>query len=137
MTQLEDLIVPASVAALVLFAAGVLIVWVAKRAANGRLGRNQIAGIRTSVTLSSDAAWLAAHRAAESPTIVAGTGTAVGGALTLVTALVGGQFLSADALPITVAIVALSTAGWLLAWTIWGGVVGQRAAAATLDDTLP
>ena len=38
----------------------------------GRLKRNQIAGIRTSRTLSSDAAWQVAHVRAERPTVLAG-----------------------------------------------------------------
>jgi hypothetical protein len=35
-----------------------------RRAADGRLGRNAVAGIRTRATLRSDAAWRAGHAAA-------------------------------------------------------------------------
>ena len=42
----------------------VLLVVLARRAANGRLARNQWAGIRTPSTLRSDRGWVAGHRAA-------------------------------------------------------------------------
>lgn len=48
--------------AAMLAAAGVLW-WVAERTADGSLGRNGYAGIRTKATRASDEAWLAAHQA--------------------------------------------------------------------------
>lgn len=51
---------------------GWLLIWMARAAADGRLGRNQVAGIRIPSTMRSDAAWLAGHRAAENPTRLAG-----------------------------------------------------------------
>jgi hypothetical protein len=42
----------------------VLLVVLARRAVNGRLARNQWAGIRTAATLRSDVGWVAGHRAA-------------------------------------------------------------------------
>ncbi len=51
--------------AILLIAAGLFLAVVGRRAGKGRLGRNYLVGIRTTLTLSSDAAWDAAHRAAE------------------------------------------------------------------------
>lgn len=56
--------------------AAVLVIWLTRRAANGSLARNDLAGVRTRITLSSDAAWRAGHRAALRPTIISGTITA-------------------------------------------------------------
>jgi hypothetical protein len=42
----------------------VLFITLARRAANGRLARNQWIGIRTPSTLRSDRGWMAGHRAA-------------------------------------------------------------------------
>jgi hypothetical protein len=42
----------------------ILLVVLARRAVNGRLARNQWAGIRTAATLRSDVGWVAGHRAA-------------------------------------------------------------------------
>ena len=54
---------------------------------DGALGRNRAVGIRTSATLASDAAWLAAHRAAaplvQKAATVAGTLAVVGTAAML------------------------------------------------------
>lgn len=35
----------------------VLVTWSTWRAANGKLGRNELVGVRTRVTMSSDEAW--------------------------------------------------------------------------------
>lgn len=56
----------------VLVGAGVLIVWMARATASGRLKRNQFAGIRLPSTMASDSAWLAAHVRAKGPTEIAG-----------------------------------------------------------------
>lgn len=52
--------------------AAALVTWLTWRAANGTLARNDLAGVRTRITMSSDAAWQIGHRAALLPTIVAG-----------------------------------------------------------------
>lgn len=57
--------------------AAVLVTWLTWRAANGSLGRNDLAGVRTRVTMSSDSAWQIGHRAALRPTIIAGAVTVV------------------------------------------------------------
>ena len=70
---------------------------VTRRAADGRLGRNAFAGIRTGSTLRSEAAWRAGHAAAVPLSDVAGAAFALGGLLALalrtrafVPALLGG-----------------------------------------------
>jgi len=93
--------------------AGLALVLVVRRAAQGKLARNGLAGIRTPTTLASDEAWLVVHReampwtfagalamilgglvamTADDKTIVAvtaGGGALVGVTLTLVGAAVG------------------------------------------------
>lgn len=51
--------------------AAVLVTWLTWRAASGSLPRNTLAGIRTRITMSSDAAWRIGHRAAMRPTVIA------------------------------------------------------------------
>jgi len=55
--------------------AAVLVTWLTWRAANGTLTRNDLAGVRTRITMSSDAAWQIGHRAALRPTVIAGAVT--------------------------------------------------------------
>lgn len=63
----------AMVAALALEIGGaVLVMWLTWRAATGQLGRNDLAGVRTRVTMSSDDAWRTGHRAALPPTLISG-----------------------------------------------------------------
>ncbi len=52
--------------------AAALVTWLTWRAAIGSLPRNSLAGVRTSVTMSSEAAWRIGHRAALRPTIISG-----------------------------------------------------------------
>ncbi|GAA1126332.1 SdpI family protein [Arthrobacter flavus] len=56
----------------VMVGSGILMLWLARAAASGRLQRNPYAGIRIQVTMASDRAWLAAHQAAERPTQIGG-----------------------------------------------------------------
>ncbi|WP_439692671.1 SdpI family protein [Curtobacterium sp. SP.BCo] len=55
--------------------AAVLVTWLTWWAANGTLARNDLAGVRTRITMSSDAAWQIGHRAALRPTVNAGAVT--------------------------------------------------------------
>lgn len=50
---------------LVLAGAGVLFLWMARCSATGLLKRNQLAGVRTPLTLGSDDAWYPAQIAVE------------------------------------------------------------------------
>lgn len=108
-------------------AAGVALVVLARRSRDDRLPRNQIAGIRTPVTLSSDAAWYAAQRASASASEIAGWGTLIGAAVLL--AVIVAPLPSGVALPTTVVVV-LGTAAWMLVWVLIGAARGQRAAHA-------
>lgn len=66
------------------FGCGALVAVVTRRAADGRLGRNHVAGIRTAATLRSDAAWREGHAAAVGLSDRAGVAFAAGGLLSLV-----------------------------------------------------
>lgn len=67
-----DLLVVRLLLAVIVAAAGLTIVGVARAGASGRLRRNAWAGIRTPATLAGDDAWLAAHRAARPATETGG-----------------------------------------------------------------
>jgi len=69
--------------ALALVAAGVGVAAVTRRAADGRLPRNPLAGLRTSATLRSDEAWRAGHAAARSTCDAAGAVFAASGVASL------------------------------------------------------
>ena len=102
----------------VLVGAGVLIVWMARATASGRLKRNQFAGIRLPSTMASDSAWLAAHVRAKRPTEIAGF-----------TAIATGVFALLP-LPLPVLTSGLM-AGCvvMLGLVLYGAGVGARAAA--------
>jgi hypothetical protein len=59
-----EALVQAGVLSFVSILTTVLLIVLARRAANGRLARNQWVGIRTPSTLRSDLGWVAGHRAA-------------------------------------------------------------------------
>lgn len=104
----------------VMVGAGVLLIWSARAAACGRLKRNQIAGIRTSRTLSSDADWQTAHARAERPTVLAGV---VGVATGLIAVL---PMQIED-----VGIAVLAGAAVMLALVLYGARLGHQAAGHT------
>ena len=106
---------------LVLAGAGVLLVWCARATASGRLGRNQLAGIRTATTLASDDAWRTAHRAARPLSEAAGW---------VLVAAAPALFLVGDEAGLVVVLVAT---GLTLALTIGGLVVGTRAVRREAD----
>ncbi len=107
--------------AAVMIGAGVLVIWVAVRAADGRLSRNPLAGVRTRATMASDEAWLAGHQAARNLTVAGGAVSVLAGVLLL--------FRPSNALGFAVLMVA---SGLLVALVIGGGYVGDRAAKETL-----
>lgn len=55
-----------------------LVTWLTWRAANGTLSRNDLAGVRTPVNMSSDEAWQTGHRATLRPTLISGARTGPG-----------------------------------------------------------
>lgn len=121
--MVEELL-PRAIIFVTMMAAGVLMLWLARATASGRVGRNQIAGIRTAATLQSDEAWLAGHRAAERH-------TRIGGWCAIATSL-------AALLPVplaAVAIVILAGAVAMVALTLRGSVLAGRAARAVTADS--
>jgi len=110
---------------LLLVATGILMLWLAARSRDGRLPRNQIAGVRTALTLSSDAAWFAGQRAAAGRTAIAGWGAVVGGLAIVVVGFVAPPLPAAMML---FTVLALGSAGWLIAWAIAGASAAQCAA---------
>lgn len=114
---MTDEIVARVVLFVVMGATGVMLIWMARAAASGRLRRNGFVGIRTPSTMTSDEAWLAAHRRAERPTQVAGV-------VSLVVALIAVLPVSENVLVGGV----LAGSVVVLAIVIHGAVVGGRAA---------
>ncbi|WP_049828866.1 SdpI family protein [Arthrobacter sp. RIT-PI-e] len=114
------------VTAVVMGGSGVLILRMARAAATGKLGRNQVAGIRTPSTLVSDEAWTVAHQRAEGPTRWAGWCAIAGGASALLP----------FSLPVMVlcGLVLASCLG-MLAFVLYGASVGGKAARALTDGT--
>ncbi|WP_067439930.1 SdpI family protein [Nocardioides jensenii] len=102
--------------ATVLAASGVVLVWVARATATGRLGRNPWAGIRTRATSASDDAWLTAHRAAQRPSEASGW--------CLVAAGVVAVLAPSSPILIGAALVGVTST---LALTLYGARVGMRA----------
>lgn len=70
--------------------AGVAIVALAERTADGRIGPNQLLGIRTKAAKSSEDAWLAAHRASRHLSIWAGRAMVLVMAISVVVGVVVG-----------------------------------------------
>ena len=95
--------------------AGLALVVVAVLGARSVLRRNRWVGVRTSATLASETQFVAGNRAAAVPVGAAGAVAAVGGA-----------FLLLDGNWVIPTISLLGTLGF----TVIGGLVGNRAAAA-------
>jgi len=102
---------------------GGLLWWMAGAAADGRLRRNNLAGVRLPSTLASDEAWLAGHRRAKRPTRIAAV-------CSLLAAVV-------CALPVpepVVYVTVLGAAVPILRFVIYGAVVASRAAREAAQD---
>ncbi|WP_433611565.1 SdpI family protein [Prescottella agglutinans] len=100
--------------------AGTALVWTARAAASGRLGRNPYVGVRTPTTMASDTTWIAAHRASRPFTeiggwlaIVAGLGALIPMSETMLTAL------------------GIAGAACLVGFALVGAWIGVRAARST------
>lgn len=104
---------------LVLVAAVILVPWSTRRAADGRMPRNEFGGIRIPSTMASENAWRAGHVAARGAADVAAWGLGPACVLVLVLPGVMGFVLAA-----------LSGALWLLAWVLVGAVRASKAARA-------
>lgn len=125
-------ILTAGVVSALLVGSGLLVVAVAERAADGRLGRNAIAGIRTRTTRASDEAWLAAHRAGKRPTALGGYVSMVTGPVSIIVGLLLAVVDDGDAATFLVwwTVVLMLGVATMTAAVIHGAVVGQRAARA-------
>lgn len=111
------------IVAVVMAAGGVLLIWQGWAAASGRLKRNAVAGIRTASTMASDEAWLAAHRRAKTPTVVAGA-VSIAAALVVLLPVPSGVFVAAVLVSAVLDVVLV----------LWGAAVGVRAARALAAD---
>ncbi len=114
---------------------GLIVRAIAARAADGRLGRNPIAGIRTRTTGHSDETWIAAHRAGRPLTERGASTFVLTGALSVVIAApmtVAGGGDAGDYLLrwIVLLLVGIAVATGLV---VAGAVVGQRAASDARD----
>ena len=94
-----------------------------RRAAGGRLRRNHFVGIRTTLTLVSDTAWVAAHTAGGHHLSTSGFGPLLTGPLLLTHPTNGGG-----------AIIVFTGLGWMVVWILVAGVVGTRAAEQAVRD---
>ncbi|MEV7691886.1 SdpI family protein [Microbacterium sp. NPDC089189] len=101
----------------VMAGSGLLLIWMARATASGRLKRNAIAGIRIPSTMASEEAWLAAHIRAKRATMIAGISSVATGFLAL---------LPVPA-PVLAAVV-LVGCGMMLGFVLYGARVGGRAA---------
>lgn len=119
MVQMDTPFAVRIVLAIVMAGSGLLTMWMAQAAASGQLKRNDIAGIRTPSTMSSDVAWLAAHVRSKRATMTAGI-------LALVTGLV---VMIPMPNPVMIGVVLAGCAA-LLGFVLYGARVGIRAAKA-------
>lgn len=104
----------------VLLFGGILLLVVAHRSAQERLGRNRFVGVRTSATMRSDDAFRVGNRAAASATRLGGMISVVSGIFVLLVPAGG---------PLGVGVAVVGTAV-MLGMVILGGVRGHRAAQA-------
>jgi len=111
-----------------MLAVGVLILWMAGRAAAGTLPRNDFAGIRTAATRASDEAWVAAHRAGAADLRRSVIGAVIAAGAPWVSLAVPEPGRQA-----VVAAGVLLGAAVLLAFSVRAAIVGQRAARAVTD----
>lgn len=103
---------------------GILLIWMARAAASGRLKRNPVAGIRIPSTMMSDEAWLAAHVRAKRATTCAGVVSVASGLIAL--------------LPVPAPVLAaavLAGCGAMLGFVLYGARVGGRAAAEVSNQS--
>lgn len=89
-----------------LFVAGGLITWIGVAGRSGSLKPNGLLGLRTAKTMSSEAAWMTAHKVAAPLLILGGAGSLLGAVMALI---------SSES---SAALIAMAATGWTLAWII-------------------
>lgn len=127
-------IVPMIVVSLVMIGAGVLVLAIARRTVDGRIGPNAWAGVRTRATRASPEAWRLAHEVALPSTVAAGwlciaLGPACA-ALGLLLSDTPGRALAIWGVTVTVG------AGLVAGFAGWGAIRGHQA-AKRLGEGLP
>ena len=129
------LVVVSIVLAVLVTGSGVLVMWIARSAANGGVGVNAVAGIRTSATTATDETWRLAHEVGEKPTWWGGVVFAIGGVLAGVNALllVGGLVDEATGSTILGVAMGVATVGGT-GLVSYGGVRGHRTAKELLES---
>jgi len=108
----------------VMVGSGVLLIWMARATASGRLKRNSIAGIRIPSTMASDEAWQAAHVRAKRVTMFAGYASVATGLFAL---------LPVPAPVLGAAVIVGSAA--MLVLVLYGARVGSRAATEISNES--
>ncbi len=108
---------------------GLLMLWLARTSERGTLKPNEIVGVRTRLTLSSETAWYSAQRAASPRTRIAGWGGIIGGFAVTLLALFQPWF---DTTMLIYAVLIFGTTAWLLGWVLAGASSAQRAARDSL-----
>lgn len=128
-----DPIVAQVVVGAVLFFGGLAILAFARMSAAGTLRRNWIAGVRTPLTMSSDAAWYAAQKGAASAERIAGWGWMSAGLVLLVAMALAGLMAWPGAVvaAVGVPIIAVGVV-WALVWLFIALARGLRAARAVV-----
>jgi SdpI/YfhL protein family len=119
--------VTAALPAVALIIICVVFIALSSRAANGRLPRNQWAGIRTPSTMRSEQAWMAGHRAALRLTPLYLLVTAIACAALLWAAL----YASTTAV---VMIIGLGGFAALIALLLYTGIIAGKAAKSAGDQ---
>jgi SdpI/YfhL protein family len=122
-----QLMVTAALPAVALIIICVVFIALSSRAANGRLPRNQWAGIRTPSTMRSEQAWMAGHRAALRLTPLYLLVTAIACAALVWAAL----YASTTAV---VMIIGLGGFAALIALLLYTGIIAGKAAKSAGDQ---
>jgi uncharacterized membrane protein len=120
---------------LILVASGLAVSVIAQRTADGRIGPNGIAGIRTRATNSSDEAWLAAHREGRKLSVWGGWVMALSAPVAAGVGVLVGVGRNADRAMLGWGIAVGVGAVASTALIVTGAVRGHRAAVAVRDHS--
>ncbi len=116
---------------LLLFGAGALVASIARRTADGRIGVNGLAGIRTQTTRSSPQAWQAAHEAGLASTVFGGRAMQVSAVVAPIAGVLLGQ-TDWDRVVMSWSIAIGLGIALSVSLVIYGAILGQRAARDVL-----